>query len=110
MMGQQPRTESLFYYFRLEAQIPADHLLRMIDSYVDFSFVRERLKNSYSPMGRPSIEHSLFQGFAAVCDAAFLNAAGIPSVICGPGNILKPMLSTNTSQSMNSSPPPKRMH
>jgi hypothetical protein len=25
MMGQQPRTESLFYYFRLEEQIPADH-------------------------------------------------------------------------------------
>jgi hypothetical protein len=22
MMGQQPRTESLFYYFRLEDQIP----------------------------------------------------------------------------------------
>src|ERR1700676_2164596 len=35
MMGQQPRTESLFYYFRLEEQIPADHLLRLIDCYVD---------------------------------------------------------------------------
>ncbi len=40
MMGQQRRTESLFYYFRLEEQIPADHLLRLIDGYVDFSFVR----------------------------------------------------------------------
>jgi len=28
MMGQQPRMESLFYYFRLEDQIPDDHLLR----------------------------------------------------------------------------------
>ena len=36
MMGQQSRTESLFYYFRLEDQIPEDHLLRMIDHYVDF--------------------------------------------------------------------------
>ncbi len=51
MMGQQPRTESLFYYFCLQDQIPTDHLLRLIDRYVDFSFVRERLKDSYSPRG-----------------------------------------------------------
>ncbi|HEY4818324.1 MAG TPA: transposase [Candidatus Acidoferrum sp.] len=56
MMGQQSRTESLFYYFRLEEQIPADHLLRLIDCYVDFSFVREQLKGFYSAMGRPSID------------------------------------------------------
>jgi len=35
MMGQQPRTESLFYYFRLEDQIPENHLLRLIDRHVD---------------------------------------------------------------------------
>jgi hypothetical protein len=29
MMGQQPRKESLFYYFRLQDQIPEDHLLRL---------------------------------------------------------------------------------
>lgn len=56
MMGQQRRTESLFYYFRLEEQIPTDHLLRMIDGHVDFSFVREQLKDFYSPTGRPSID------------------------------------------------------
>ena len=56
MMGQQPRTESLFYYFRLQDQIPEGHLLRLIDRYIDFSFVRERLKDFYSPMGRPSID------------------------------------------------------
>jgi transposase len=56
MMGQQTRNESLFYYFRLEEQIPEDHLLRLIDRYVDFSFVRERLKNFYSSTGRPSID------------------------------------------------------
>ena len=53
MMGQQNRTESLFYYFRLEEQIPAGHLLRMIDGHVDFSFVREQLKDFYSLTGRP---------------------------------------------------------
>jgi transposase len=56
MMGQQPRTESLFYYFRLQDQIPEDHLLRVIDRHIDFSFVREQLKEFYSPMGRPSID------------------------------------------------------
>ena len=29
-----------------------------------------------------------FQGFAAVCDAAFLNIEGIPAVVYGPGNLL----------------------
>src|SRR5579864_4642084 len=56
MMGQQRRTESLFYYFRLEEQIPTDHLLRLIDGQVDFSFVREQLRDFYSPTGRPSID------------------------------------------------------
>jgi len=56
MMGQQLRTESLFYYFRLEDQIPQDHLLRLIDQHIDLSFVRERLKNFYSWTGRPSID------------------------------------------------------
>jgi transposase len=45
MMGQQARSESLFYYFRLEDQIPKDHLLRIIDELIDLSFVRERVKD-----------------------------------------------------------------
>ena len=56
MMGQQTRTESLFYYFRLEDQIPKDHLLRVIDERIDLSFVRERVKSLYSATGRPSID------------------------------------------------------
>ncbi|HVO61918.1 MAG TPA: hypothetical protein VMT53_13350 [Terriglobales bacterium] len=28
MMGQHSRSESLFYYFRLEDQVPENHLLR----------------------------------------------------------------------------------
>jgi transposase len=56
MMGHQPRRECLFYYFRLEDEIPADHLLRLIDRYVDFSFVRDRVQGAYSATGRPSID------------------------------------------------------
>jgi len=56
MMGEQQRAESLFYYFRLEDQIPNEHLLRLIDQHIDFSFVRERLRNFYSSTGPPSID------------------------------------------------------
>jgi len=35
MMGERQRTESLFYYFRLEDQIPDDHFLRLIDQHID---------------------------------------------------------------------------
>ena len=55
MMGHQTRSEALFYYFRLEDQVPENHLLRLIDKHVSFGFVRERLKDSYSDTGRPSI-------------------------------------------------------
>ena len=48
MMGEHDRSEALFYYFRLEDQVPENHLLRLIDKHVSFAFVRERLKNSYS--------------------------------------------------------------
>lgn len=56
MMGQQPRSEPLFYYFRLEDQIPDDHLLKRLDRFIDFGFIRERLRDSYSSIGRPSID------------------------------------------------------
>ena len=56
MMGQQLRTDSLFYYFRLEDQIPDDRLLKRLDRFIDFGFVRERLRDTYSAMGRPSID------------------------------------------------------
>src|SRR5512146_1891958 len=56
MMGHQSRSESLFYYFRLEDHVPENHLLRLIDRHVSFEFVREQLKPSYSDTGRPSID------------------------------------------------------
>jgi hypothetical protein len=59
MMGHHTRSESLFYYFRLEDQVPENHLLRLIDTHIDFSFVREQLKASYSDTGRPSIDPEL---------------------------------------------------
>jgi transposase len=59
MMGHHARSEALFYYFRLEDQIPENHLLRLIDKHVSFSFVREQLQGNYSDTGRPSIDPEL---------------------------------------------------
>jgi len=59
MMGQHDRSEALFYYFRLEDQVPENHLLRLIEKHISFEFVRERLRNSYSETGRPSIDPEL---------------------------------------------------
>ena len=59
MMGHQARGESLFYYFRLEDQVPENHLLRLIDRHVSFEFIRAKLKDRYSDAGRPSIDPEL---------------------------------------------------
>src|SRR5713226_4448469 len=59
MMRQHDRSEALFYYFRLEDQVPETHLLRLIEKHISFAFVRERLKASYSDTGRPSIDPEL---------------------------------------------------
>ena len=59
MMGHHSRSEALFYYFRVEDQVPENHLLRLIDKHISFEFVREQLKDSYSDMGRPSIDPEL---------------------------------------------------
>jgi Transposase domain (DUF772) len=59
MMGRHDRSEALFYYFRLEDQVPENHLLRLIEKHISFTFVRERLQDSYSETGRPSIDPEL---------------------------------------------------
>ena len=59
MMGHHARSEALFYYFRLEDQVPENHLLRLIDKHISFEFVRQQLKDRYSETGRPSIDPEL---------------------------------------------------
>ncbi len=64
MMGQAIRSESLFYYFRLEDHIPEDYLLRLADRHINLAFVREALKASYSHTGRPSIDPEVSFAFS----------------------------------------------
>jgi transposase len=43
----------------MERHVPADHMLRSIDRFVDLSSIREHLKPFFSEMGRPSIDPEL---------------------------------------------------
>ena len=59
MMGRQVAPERLFYGFRLDDHVPADHLLRRIDRFLDLRDVREELRPLYSRIGRPSVDPEL---------------------------------------------------
>src|SRR4030088_2659021 len=55
----QVEQAALFYEFSLERHVPADHLLRSIERFVDLSGIRDHLRPFYSEMGRPSIDPEL---------------------------------------------------
>jgi len=60
MMGhRQVEQAALFYEFSLERHVPADHLLRSTDRFVDLSQIRQELAPFYSSIGRPSIDPEL---------------------------------------------------
>ena len=60
MMGERAvAQEALFYSFSLERHVPASHMLRSVDRFVDLSGIREHLKPFYSETGRPSIDPEL---------------------------------------------------
>src|SRR3954468_20929210 len=60
MMGHR-RVEqaALFYEFSLEGHVPANHLLRSIDRFVDLTRLRLHLSGFYSTTGRPSVDPEL---------------------------------------------------
>ena len=60
MMGpRQVEQAALFYEFSLERHVPADHLLRSIDRFVELGALRHELATFYSSIGRPSIDPEL---------------------------------------------------
>lgn len=59
MMGRQEVQDALFYRFRIEDHVPADHLLRRIDWLLDFGTLRHELEALYSHTGRPSVDPEL---------------------------------------------------
>ena len=90
MMGhRQVEQAALFYEFSLERHVPADHLLRAIDRFVELGDLRRELAPFYSTLGRPSIDPELMIRMLIVgycfgvrserrlCEEVHLNASGI---------------------------------
>jgi transposase len=88
MMGQRSgKQDRLFYSFNLDDHVPADHLLRGIDRYLDLTDLHEHLKAYYSHTGRPSVDPELMVRMLLVgycfgirserrlCDEVHLNLA-----------------------------------
>jgi transposase len=88
MMGErQVAQEALFYTFSIERHVPADHMLRAIDRFVDLGDLRRELSPFYSHTGRPSIDPELMLRMLIVgycfgirserrlCDEVHLNLA-----------------------------------
>ena len=88
MMGErQVHQDALFYEFSLERHVPAEHLLRSIDRFVELDGVRCELAPFYSEAGRPSIDpemmiRMLIVGYCfgirserRLCDEVHLNLA-----------------------------------
>jgi transposase len=57
MMGERQIDQAaLFYEFSLDRHVPADHILRAINRFVDLERVRTHLATVWSSTGRPSID------------------------------------------------------
>jgi transposase len=56
MMGKQADQPAFLYDFALDKHVPADHMLRSIDRFVELDEMRVKLAPFYSPTGRPSID------------------------------------------------------
>ncbi len=86
-MGVQEAPARLFYDFDLEAHVPADHMLRKIDRFLDVGTIHQQLKPYYSHLGRPSIDPELIVRMLVIgyvlgirserrlCDEVHLNLA-----------------------------------
>ena len=60
MMGRQDAGQApLFYAFNLEDHVPASHMLRGIDRFLDLSELHQHLAPHYSHTGRPSVDPAL---------------------------------------------------
>src|SRR3979490_3330925 len=60
MMGEHSGNQDrLFYSFNLDEHVPADHLRRGIDRFLDLADLRQHLAPFYSHTGRPSVDPEL---------------------------------------------------
>jgi len=43
MLGKKNPQTPLFYYFNISEMVPKNHILRLINKYVDFSLIRDKV-------------------------------------------------------------------
>jgi transposase len=56
MLQEKNNESKLIYNFKIDDYVPDDHLVRYIDKYIKFDFIREKVRHLYSHTGRPSID------------------------------------------------------
>jgi len=57
LLTSNDKSQASYEFVCIEDLVPQDHLLRKIDKYIDFSFIREKVKDFYClDNGRPSID------------------------------------------------------
>lgn len=56
MLGKDEEKQSQFMFVNLDDFVPQDHLLRVIKQRIDFSFIYDKVKDLYSPIGRRSVD------------------------------------------------------
>ena len=56
MIGKKARSEPAFHYFDMGDLVPEDHMLKLIDKHIDFSFIRPMVEHLYSARGRTSVD------------------------------------------------------
>lgn len=59
----------------------------VVDTPEDHALVRQMVTDRADVLGAPAPGVPDTTGFLAVCDAAFLQAQGVPTVVFGPGNL-----------------------
>lgn len=60
MLNDRPQTQSQLEFVSIDELVPQDHLLRKIESKVDFSFIHDLVKDFYCPNnGRPALDPTL---------------------------------------------------
>ena len=56
MLGKDEEKQCQFMFINLDDFVPQDHLLRTIKRTIDFSFIYDKVKDLYSPVGRRSVD------------------------------------------------------
>lgn len=60
MLNERPQTQSALEFVCIDELVPSDHLLRKIDSKVDFDFIHDLVKDLYcQDNGRPALDPTL---------------------------------------------------